>query len=210
MLQKTIKYCIAILFLGLLLYNSVYFKKISEMQVAKVEATFNANDYSKTYLLDKIPAAKNKTVALSDLLLALDKNSKQAFKDFGHSQNAGDTQYFFTKGEGIVTAIDEEFVTIKNTSSATEVKLAIQYIFGNTARDCSGIITIDEFSNTMDLNNVSEAINKLIKSDIVAPFIAKVKKGDVVSFVGGIELSQSDLKKESLEIVPLQLEINSK
>jgi len=210
MLHKGIKYFVAILFVGLLLYNSVYFKKISEMQVAKVEATFNANDYSKTYLLEKIPAAKNKTVLLSDLLLALDNNSKQAFKDFGHSQNQGDSNYFFVKGDGVVTGIDEEFVTIKERTSATEVKIAIQYIFGNTARDCSGIITIDDFSNTMDLNNVSEAINKLIKTEIVAPFVAKVQKGATVSFIGGIELSQSNVKKENLEIVPLQLEINSK
>ena len=180
------------------------------MQVAKVEAAFNANDYSKTYLLEKIPAANNKTVLLSNLLLALDNNSQQAFKNFGHSQNQGDINYFFVKGDGVVTGIDEEFVTIKERSSATEIKIAIQYIFGNTARDCSGIITIEEFSNTMDLNNVSEDINKLIKTEIVAPFVAKVKKGENVSFVGGIELSQSDWKNEALEIVPLQLEINSK
>jgi predicted lipoprotein len=62
----------------------------------------------------------------------------------------------------------------------------------------------------MDLNNVSEAINKLIKTEIVAPFVAKVQKGATVSFIGGIELSQSNVKKENLEIVPLQLEINSK
>lgn len=210
MLQKVIQYFVAILVIGLVLYNSVYFKKISEMQVAKVEAAFDATTYSKTYLAEKIPNAKDKSLLLSDLILALDADSKKAFKDFGRSQNQGDTQYFFIKGEGVVTGIDEEFVTLKETSSATEVKVAIQYIFGNTARDCSGIISIDDFSNTMDLNNVSEAINKCIKTDIVAPFSAKVKKGAIVSFVGGIELNQSDLKKNNFEMVPLGLEIKSK
>jgi predicted lipoprotein len=91
-----------------------------------------------------------------------------------------------------------------------EIKLATQYIFGNTARDCSGLISINDFSNTMDLNNVSEEINKLIRAEIVTPFKATVKEGDVVSFVGAIELSQSKPKTEALEIIPLQLEINSK
>lgn len=210
MLQKVIQYFVAILVIGLVLYNSVYFKKISEMQVAKVEAAFDATAYSKAYLLEKIPNAKHKSVLLSDLILALDTDSNKAFKNFGHSQNQGDTKCFFVKGEGVVVGIDEEFVTLKETSSGTEVKVAIQYIFGNTARDCSGIISIDDFSNTMDLNNASEAINKCIKTDIVAPFLSKVKKGSIVSFVGGIELSQSDLKKNNFEIVPLGLEIKSK
>lgn len=209
MLQKIIKYFLIILFFGLIIYNAVYFKKISEMQVAKIEAAFDAKTYSKTYLLDKIPAAKNKAVAIADLLSALNKDSKKAFKDFSHFQNEGDTKYFFVKGEGKVTAIDEEFVTIKNTVSGIEIKLAVQYIFGNTARDCSGLISIDDFSNTMDLNNVSEEINKLIKVEIVSPFAAKVQKGDTVSFLGGMELSQSNPKTDNIEIVPLQLEINS-
>ena len=208
MLQKIIKYFLIILFFGLLIYNGIYFKKISEMQVSKIATVFDAKAYAKTYLLEKIPAAKKEAVAVADLLSAM-KDSKKAFKDFSHFQNEGDMKYFFVKGEGKVTAIDEEFVTLKITSEA-EIKLAIQYIFGNTSRDCSGLISIDDFSNTMDLNNVSEEINKLIKSEIVAPFKTKVQKGDSISFLGGIELSQSNPKTDKMEIVPLQLEINSK
>ncbi len=209
MLQKIIKYFLILLFFGLLLYNAVYFKKISEMQVSKIETVFDAKGYAKTYLLEKIPAAKKEAVAVADLLSAMNKDSKKAFKDFSHFQNEGDTKYFFVKSEGKVTAIDEEFVTLK-IASGTEIKLAIQYIFGNTSRDCSGLISIDDFSNTMDLNNVSEEINKLIKAEIVSPFTAKVQKGDSISFLGGIELSQSNPKTDKMEIVPLQLEINSK
>ncbi|MES2573328.1 MAG: DUF2291 family protein [Bacteroidota bacterium] len=210
MVQKIIKYFLIILFFGLLLYNAVYFKKISEMQVSKIETVFDAKAYAKIYLLEKIPANKKKAVTIDNLLSAINKDSKKAFADFSHFQNEGDAKYFFVKGESNVTAIDEEFVTLENTASGTEIKLAVQYIFGNTARDCSGIISIDDFSNTMDLNNVSEEINKLIKSEIVAPFKTKVQKGDRISFLGGIELSQSDPKTDKLEIVPLQLEINSK
>ncbi len=210
MLQKIIKYFLIILFFGLLLYNAVYFKKISEMQVSKIEKAFDAKAYAKTYLLEKIPAAKNKSVVIDNLISAIKKDSKKAFTDFSHFQNEGDVKYFFVNGKGKVTAIDDEFITLENTASGTEIKLAIQYIFGNTARDCSGIISIDDFSNTMDLNNVSEEINKLIKSEIVAPFKMKVQIGDRISFLGGIELSQAEPKTDKLEIVPLQLEINSK
>ncbi len=211
MLRKIIKYCIGILIFGAVVYNSVYFKKISEMKVSKATTVaFDAKAYAKTYLLEKIPAAKNKAIAMADLLSGLNKDAKKAFSDLGHSQNEGDTKYFLVKGEGKITAIDAEYVTIKDAVSGTELKLAIQYIFGNTARDCSGLISIDDFSNTMDLNNVSEEINKLIKAGIVTPFTAKVQIGNSVSFLGGIELSQSNPKTDKIEIVPLQLEINSK
>ena len=211
MLRKIIKYGIGILIFGVVMYNTVYFKKISEMKVSKAAVVaFDAKAYAKTYLLEKIPAAKNKAVAMADLLSALNKDAKKAFSAFGHSQNEGDAKYFLVKGEGKITAMDAEHVTIKDAVSGTELKLAIQYIFGNTARDCSGLISIDDFSNTMDLNNVSEEINKLIKIEILTPFTAIVKEGDNVSFVGGLELSQSEPKTDSIEIIPLQLEINSK
>lgn len=210
MLQKIIKYAVLLFFFGLLLYNAVYFKKISEMQVSKIEKVFDAKAYAKTYLLEKIPAAKTKAVDVSKLLSELNKDAKKAFAKYGHSQNTGDMQYFFIKGESTVKDSDEEFITLANDASGTEIKLAVQYIFGNISRDCSGLISIDDFSNTMDLNSVSEEINKLIKSEITAPFKAKVQKGDRISFIGGIELSQSDPKTDKLEIVPLQLEINSK
>ena len=116
-MKKIIKYFLILLFFGLLLYNAVYFKKISEMQVAKVEKAFDAKSYSKTYLLEKIPAAKKEAVALETLLSAVKNDSKKAFTNFSHFQNEGDVKYFFVKGEGTVTAIDEEFVTNKNTAS---------------------------------------------------------------------------------------------
>lgn len=209
MIQKIIKYFLIIFFLGLLLYNSVYFKKISEIQVPIIETIFDAKSFAKTYLMEKIPAAKKEAIAISDFLSVMNKDSKKAFSNYSHFQNEGDMKYFFVKGEGKVNSVDEEFVTLK-IASGEEIKLAIQYIFGNTSRDCSGLISFDDFSNTMDLNNVSEEINKLIKAKIVAPFKAKVQQGDNVSFLGGIELSQSNPKTEKLGIVPLQLEINSK
>jgi predicted lipoprotein len=210
MQRKIIKYFLGILIFGVVIYNSVYFKKISDIKVSKVEVVFDAKAYAKTYLLKKIPASKNKAVVIEDLVSAINKDSKKAFSNFSHSQNEGDIKYFLVKGKGKVLVIDAEYVSIKNAVSGMEIKLATQYIFGNTARDCSGLISINDFSNTMDLNNVSEEINKLIRAEIVTPFKATVKEGDVVSFVGAIELSQSKPKTEALEIIPLQLEINSK
>ncbi len=208
MQQKIIQYILIFLFVGLLGYNSVYFKKISKMETSKTETVFDAKLYAKKYLLEKIPTTTNKAITVTNLLLMLNKNSKEAFTNYSHSQNTGDLKYFLVKGEYKVITINEDFIILKNNKTTTEIKLATQYIFGNTARDCSGLISIDDFNTTMDMNNVSEEINKLIKSEILKPFTIKIQKGDTISFLGGIELSQSEPKTDTIEIVPLQLKIN--
>jgi predicted lipoprotein len=209
MLKKNLKYIIATVIVGILGYNSIYTKKISDLNKENAAINFDPTAYSKTFLLEKFPTVKNKAIAYSDLIAALQTDAKKVISTNGHAQDQQDIKYFLVKGEGVVTGIDDEHVIIKD-ASGNEMKIATQFIFGNAARDCTGIISIDDFNNTMDLNNVSAEINKLIRTTVAGPFKEKVKKGDNVSFVGGLELNQSDIKTDKFEVIPMALEINAK
>jgi predicted lipoprotein len=206
MVNKVIKYLFGILCLGFICYQSIYFKKISTNKASEVVA-FDPSIYARKYILNKIPSAKNKATDIFDLILALKSDPKKAFKNYSSAQNTGDLKYFFVKGQSEIIKIDDAFVSLKNNLNSTEIKLSTKYIFGNSARDCSGIISINDFTNTMDLNNVSEEINKLIRKEILPPFIAKAKKGDLISFTGALELSVAEPKLSSIAIIPLTLEL---
>jgi hypothetical protein len=147
----------------------------------------------------------NKALDIFNLLSELEKDPNKILKNDTKSPATSDVKYFFIGGQAKISEINKEYILLKNSQNDKEIKLAIKYIFGNSARDCSGLISINDFTNTMDLNNVSEEINKLIRKEIIDPFLLKVKKGDLISFTGAIEISMEEPKLSAIEIVPLTL-----
>ena len=121
----------------------------------------------------------------------------------------GNIRYFLVKGEGQVLSINENDVTVLAVADSNKkaIRIATEFVFGNAIRDASGKIDINEFSNTMDFNSVSAEINKIIRSQVLPQFKAKVKKGDTVQFAGAIELNKEHLNVEDIELMPVQLKI---
>ena len=113
------------------------------------------------------------------------------------------------KGEGQIESINENdaSVIIKSDSTSIGARIATEFVFGNAIRDASGLIDINEFNNTMDFNNVSAEINKIIRTEVLPPFKSTAKKGDMVQFVGAIELNQEHPDLENIEIIPVTLKI---
>ena len=96
---------------------------------------------------------------------------------------------------------------IKLDDSLMTVRLATEFIYGNAIRDASGLVDIKDFPNTMDLNNISEELNKMVRKTVLPPFKAAVKKGDKVIVTGSIEIHKEHIKWNELEIIPVQLQI---
>lgn len=205
-MSKSIRYVLYVGIFALLAYNSVYFKKLDEVKAGN--AAFNAAAYAKDFWEKQLMPGLGKAVELTTLntLLATDKD--KAFDDYSHALGIGNVRYFMIKGTGMVTGLDENQVTVRTGSGAgSEVRIATEYIFGNAVRDASGTIDINAFTNSMDFNNVSAEINKIIREKVVPSFKSEVKKGDRVAFSGAIELNREHLKTQSPELIPVSLQI---
>jgi predicted lipoprotein len=87
------------------------------------------------------------------------------------------------------------------------LSVALEYIFGNAVRDASGLIDVNDFSNTMDFNNISDEINKIIKERVVPPFKTNVAEGELVEFVGALELNRGNVNLDLIEMIPVKLAI---
>lgn len=208
-MNKGIKYALIVASIGLVAYNSVYVRKLSEVKAtvkAEEEKTFDAIAYAKDFLFNKIPAKQDKALPIDKLVADLRYNPRKAFAQ-SHAQNNGDIRFFMVQGEGVITKIDESNTYLKVEGLSSDVILATEYIIGNAARDGSGLISVDEFNTTMDMNTVSEEINKLIRSQVLPPFEEKAKVGSTVSFTGCTELNQTKALPKNLEVIPLLLQI---
>jgi len=205
-MKKALKYIIGLAVLFLVAYNSVYFKKLDQVKAAAPKE-FDAKSYARNYYDTKLTPALNSATDINQLLSMLQADKENTFNKYSHALGIGNIKYFLVKGEGTITSIDENDVTIvsKGDSSPHVYKIATEFVYGNAIRDASGLIDLNEFSNTSDFNNVSAEINKIVRSEVLPPFKTKAKKGDAVQFFGAIELNKEHLNVENIEIIPVFL-----
>ena len=207
-MNRYIKYLLLIVVVGLVAYKSVYIKKLSGMKVATDEK-FDAVAFSKKLWEEKLPAKLNSAVELATFIEAAHVNSVDAFSKYTNALGIGNYRYVLIKAEGIVTTINDDdiILQVKLGDSLMTAKLATEFIYGNAIRDASTLVDVKDFPNTMDLNYISEELNKMVRKSVLPPFKAAVKKDDKVIVTGAIEIHKEHIKWSELEIIPVQLQI---
>lgn len=209
-MNKYIRCVIIGVVVGVVVYNSVYFKKLNEVKAGMT--SFNAARYAAEFWQEKLIPSLTKAIETGQLFSLLNTDKNKAFADHSHALGIGNIKYFLVKGKGTVKSVEENQVILKIESDFgnPEVRIATEYIFGNAVRDASGLIDVNEFANSMDFNNVSAEINRIIREKVVPPFRSKVKAGDQIVFTGAIELNQAHLNLNKPEILPVSLQIADK
>lgn len=203
-MAKGIKYAITIVVIVFVAYNSVYFKKLSEVKAAA--RTFDAAAYAQNLLNKQLPDVEAKAPDIDEVLAQLKTDPSKVLEKYGKALAIGNTRYLLVKGKGSITGVEESDVQLM-TSGKNDLQIATEYIFGNAVRDASGLVNLNDFNNTLDLNNISSEVNKIIRNRIVPPFRQTVKQGNEVEFIGAITLNSEHLNTDDLEVIPVSLKI---
>jgi hypothetical protein len=203
--KKVLKCSVIAVIVLFLAYNSIYIKKLSDVLAAN--KAFNATAYAQNYLDQKLIPSIGKTPSTDTLLNLIKTNTSIAFDHYSHAMDIGNIRYFMTKGSGTVTGMDESDVYI-TTPAHQSIRIATEYVFGNALRDAPGIIDINAFTNSGDLNSISSEVNKIVRTKVLPPFKSAVKKGDEIEYAGAFELNRQHLNTDSIEVIPFYLKTN--
>ena len=208
MARKIIKYILSGSLLILLCYNAVYFKKLDEVKKSAAVSKFDAAKYARNYYKAVVRVAGN-GVEYNQLLSKLKTDPEKTFSEHAHALGIGNIKYFLVQGKGKIQSVNESTITVvvKSDSAESIANIATEFVYGNAIRDASGIIKLSEFSSTSDLNNVSAETNKIVRSEVLPPFIDKARIGDAISFSGAIELNKKYLSTTGIEIVPITITV---
>jgi predicted lipoprotein len=206
-MNKSVKYVIGLALLGLVAYNSVYFKKLDEVKAGKAgTGKFDAGRYAETFWTTRLlPAAPDSATDLATLLPLLKTAPAKAFTTHSRALGIGNIRYFLVKGAGTVTAVRENAIVVALPTGET-LQLATEYIFGNAVRDASGIIKITDFDNTMDLNNVSAELDDMVRKKVIPSLKATAKPGLKLTFIGAMELNRAHMHLADLTIIPVSVQ----
>jgi predicted lipoprotein len=102
---------------------------------------------------------------------------------------------------------DEVLATILAGDSTIQVKLATEFIYGNAVRDASGLIRVEDFPNTSDLNGISEELNRIVRADVIPAVKGKLKAGDKLEVVAALELNKEHIHWQGIELYPVRIQL---
>lgn len=206
-MNKMIKYTLLVLAVILIGYNSLYIKKLSTLK-DDTESTFDAAGFAEKLWKKELPAKIDSAIDIQEFKKLTETNPDQAFAKYTHALAIGNDRAALVKGVAKVTAIREDNVAITvGGPTPFDAIIATEFIYGNTLRDASGLVSLKAFSNTADLNNLSKELNNIVRNKVVPAFKPKLKTGMQLSFVGAIELNKAHIHFDGLEIVPITIKI---
>jgi predicted lipoprotein len=206
--KKWLTYFVLIAVTGLLVYNSVYFKKLD----AKKEVTatnLNPTEFAQKFWKEKFAPCMDSAVEINSFIKMLKENPKAVFEKYAKTQGIGNISFFLVKGEGIIESANEDdvLVTVKSATGEIQLKLNTGIYFGNAVRDVTGKISMGDFTNTMDFNSVSSELNKIVRTQVVQPFKTNAAKGKTVQFVGCAEINKEQVKIDNIELLPVKISL---
>jgi predicted lipoprotein len=206
MSNKWIKYILLFCVAGLLAYKSVYFKKLDALK-SPVETNDKPADYAQFIWKKIFMSYMDSAVEVNDFVEQLKDNPTSTFEKYSHSQGIGNASYLLVKGEGIVSSINENEIVLVIKSSDLKIKLNTGIYFGNAIRDVTGEIKMSDFNNSIDYNNASTELNKIVNKQVILPLKKNVTKGATVQFVGCTEMSKENLDFYNIDILPVKITI---
>ena len=207
-MKKLFSYILVLLLIAFVGYQSVYFKKLSTLdlgQAGKFDAIAHAQKLWSGQLTNKLDSA----IAFPDLAAALQQNPEAAFEQHAHAMAIGNYRYSLVRVNGRISqsGADEMIIDVPHADSLLQFRLATEYVYGNAIRDASGLLDIRDFSSTADLNTISEEMNRMVRTTVLPPFKQQVKQGDSIEVTGAVEFNKAHVRISDLELIPVRIKI---
>jgi len=201
-----LKYIVVVIAAGVVLYNSVYFKRLDEVKAQSRGQIFNAQEYAEGFW-DKLLLRADKATDAELLLKLFRTDMQEAIEKYSRTLGVADVHFYMIQGVGRVVAIQDDCVVLSLTESEGDIAIVTDYILGNAIRDASGLVDVSDFPSTRYFNSISSEINKIVSITVVPLFLEKVEVGGKVRFVGACEVPEDQPQISPLKIVPVVLDI---
>lgn len=204
------KWKIAIgIFTACLIYNSVYFDKLDELQERNQAQLFDAVTYARDFWDNRIPTILDNAVDVQVLLELVQRDMEKAVSQYGKQLGIGNTFYFLIKGRIRIVSIEDDQILFNTATSGSPNTLSMNtdFVFGNAIRDASGLVNVSQFTSTMEFNTVSSEINKIVLREVITPFLKEAVMGDIVTFIGACPINQERPNLSPLAFIPINIEI---
>jgi predicted lipoprotein len=193
---------------GLLSYFLPLFHVVPLQAARQQSAVFDTGAFVEKFWNTQLLPAQNRAVDANELLEAFRENPKEAVTRFGHRLGLSSTAGFFVSGNGTIVAVEDRSVSIAlNETGEADVLIETGPVFGNTVRDGSGLLDVNDFPNSRDFNAISSEINRRVEERVFPILKEKAVKGVSVQFAGCVDIADPETDLMPLRLVPIMIKI---
>jgi predicted lipoprotein len=178
---------------------------VAPLVVPAVVSATNLPVVAETFWTQQLLAAAASDASL--VAVGLQRDAPVAIKTYAHPVGLGGRAYFFLRGEGRVVARTRETLQLVLGDGASVVELQIGPIFGNTVRDATGLLDVNQFSSLQDFNLLAVELNQRVESRVLPVLRARAKVGAQVGFTGCAEAVGAGAGRPVLSIIPVRAEV---
>ncbi|MDQ8179352.1 DUF2291 family protein [Pelagicoccus sp. SDUM812005] len=172
----------------------------------KGDAAFDAGEFADRFWEETLVSSMDSATPLSDLLEAIDADLASAKRSYGEQKGEGAPVYFYAGGEGTVVEIKGRRATLQAHGARVNLLIAPP-VFGNTVRDGTGLLSVNELPGLEEFNAVSAALNKKVELEVMSVLKDSLSQGVKVRFVGCSKVPEALSDGANLEFTPLRVEI---
>jgi predicted lipoprotein len=201
-MNRIIKYTTGVLALIIVIFLSLDIRKLDEYKAVKANVKFDATEFAGQFWENQLADCINNAQDVKTVFQEIEQNPELAFEKYAHKLGISKTYYLILKGSGVIESVDQEYLLVRIDEN-TQVQVATDFIFGNAVRDGSGKVDINQFLNMTDFNNVSVALNKLVKEKTVSRLKKSAKTGMQIEFTGATEISEENTDLTAIRFIPI-------
>lgn len=171
-------------------------------------AAFDAAAFTGEFWTARLQPAAAQAPALAPLVLAVRADPTAAAKQHGRKVGEGTSWYFFARGAGRVTAVEKSRLLVE-VEGAPGVTVAVRTgpIFGNAARDGTGLLELNGVPGLTEFNALAAELNRRIEQTVQPALKSGVVPGDRLVFAGCAEAPENVGPGPVLLFVPVQAEL---
>ena len=192
---------LAVLVLGL----SIRLKPLDEIK-SQSQKKFDASEYALDFWNRFLPRVLDSATDMEKLLTLLESDKNAALTKHGKSVGIGAQYSFLVRGSGTIEQVVPKGLLLSLAPSHKDtVLIRTRNFFSNAIRDASGVVNVSDFPSTMEFNEISGEINKIVQQQVVADHLDLFETGKPLEFVGAFELDENTRKTAPIEIIPIRI-----
>jgi predicted lipoprotein len=182
----------------------------SESRWGAIQPSFNARQFAELFWTERLMQSLGTALNVEVFQSVYSENPQQVRKHHGRSVGVSRQTLYVLQGAGHIVSVDKKGVGVAIGDDGDEVDVLLQTgpVFGNAARDCSGLLRPGDFPNSQQYNELSAELNRIVELRVIAPLAKHAAVGDQILFVGCAELANNVTEVKPLPLVPLRIQFD--
>lgn len=171
-------------------------------------APFDAATFAATFWTTQLLPAAATAPELAPIALAVRADPLAAAQRHGLKVGEGTSWFYFARGSGTVVAVEKSRLLVEiDGAPGLAIALRTGPVFGNVARDATGLLELNSVPGLAEFNAVSAELNRLIEQSAQPPLQSILQPGARIAFAGCAPAPETVPDGPLLSLIPVQAEL---